>query len=213
VRPSLAFALAVVTLGARAQNFVGATGGVATLSADAGRSGSPAVALSQYKPENGATVSVFAGRDFSDWWSGQASYGWNRNAVLLSGSAPSYAYDAPIRAAIHTLVVEAMLYFRPRGDRLRPYLAAGPGAAWLSARPAGPALVRGGGPVPSVSFDAASAALRVSVGIDVRLRAGLALRYSFGETIQRNPLSRELIPAGGRNLASFQNHWGLVWRF
>jgi hypothetical protein len=199
--------------GALAQSFAGASGGLSTLSADAAKSGSPPSEFSQYKPENGATASVFAGYDFSDWWSVQASYGWNRNSVVLSGGGPVSAYEVPATVTMHTGAVEAMLYFRRRSDRIRPYLSAGPGVTGLRASPAGDPLVRPRSVAPPASFHSTGIALRVAVGIDVRVSGRFALRYSFGETIQPNAIGNQLLPPSSRNLANFQNQWGLVWRF
>jgi hypothetical protein len=198
-----------------AESFAGAVAGLATLSADAAKIGSPATAFSMYKPENGAAAMLFAGYHLSDWWSVQASYGWNRNSVLLSAGivgSPSSAYDLAIRAAMHTVVVEALIYFRRTGDRLRPYLSAGPGVAVLRGEPRG-ATVSGAIAPPSPEFDFTGACFRVAVGVDVRISRRLAIRYSFAETIQANTISRELQPEGRRNLANFQNLWGLAWRF
>src|SRR5438128_164447 len=64
--------------------FAGVVAGLSTLSADA-RSvlspGGPAISL--YKPENGPALDVFVGRHLHEYWSIQANYLWNRNAVAL----------------------------------------------------------------------------------------------------------------------------------
>jgi hypothetical protein len=74
--------------------------------------------------------------------------------------------------------------------------------------------VRVGNPVlPPAEFSHSGPAFRVAVGVDVFLRGGFALRYSFSETIQSNPISKRLSPQGHRNLANFQNLFGLCWRF
>ena len=193
-----------------AQTFVGVSAGLSTLSADAAKS---AGSFSQYKPENGAAVSLFAGRHISDWWSAQASYGWNRNSVLLSGIAPTGSYDVPLRSTMHTFMGEAQFYFRPRSNRIRPYLSAGPGIAAERATSAG--LPQGTGRLGRIesSLSKNSFAFRVAVGLDARLSNRVSLRYSFGETLQSNLFSLALVPAGSRKLANFQNQWGLVWRF
>jgi len=195
--------------------FVGAMGGVSTLSGDANTVGAPPAQFSAYKPENGPAALVFAGRHFHDYFSAQVSYGWNRNRALLSGGdvEMSSSYELPMRARVHTVVAEGMVYFRPRSSRVRPYLSAGPGLSMLRAEATGPLLQRGSVSPPSPRIDATKPALRVAVGIDVRLAKALWLRYSFSETLQRNALSRALRPPAERNLANFQNWWGVSWQF
>jgi hypothetical protein len=158
---------------------------------------------------------LFAGRHFGQYFSAQLSYGWNHNDVLLTGSdvASSASFDLPTRVTMHTVMAEAMVYFRRRDSRLRPYLSAGPGIVSTRREATGSAHVRGSPPLPSAKAEALQPALRVAVGIDWRVREHVALRYSFSETIQRNPISRSLIPAGERNLANFQNWWGIAWTF
>ena len=62
-------------------------------------------------------------------------------------------------------------------------------------------------------FAKSIAALRVAVGVDVKLRRGFSLRYSFSETISSNPISEQLSPPGQRPLKNFQNLWGFVKSF
>ncbi len=57
------------------------------------------------------------------------------------------------------------------------------------------------------------ALLRVAVGIDVALRQGWSARYSFSESVSGNPISAQLSPAAPRNLANFQNLFGVVRTF
>lgn len=45
--------------------------------------------------------------------------------------------------------------------------------------------------------------MRVAVGIDLGSEAGWRFRYSFSETISRNPISVRLSPPAQRNLANF----------
>lgn len=195
--------------------FVGAMGGVTTLSGDARTVGAPPAQFSAYKPENGPGAQVFAGRQFHDYFSAQVSYSWNRNSVALSGGdvGAAASYELPVRARMHTVVAEGMVYFRRPSSRVRPYLSAGPGVSMLRATATGPLLVRGSVAVPEQRIEASKIALRVAVGIDVRVAGSFWLRYSFSETLQRNALSQALRPPGVRNLANFQNWWGASWRF
>jgi len=201
-----------------AQNFVGAMGGLSTLSGD-GRSivngGSTAVSL--YKPENGLTAMLFGGRHFSDWVGAQLSYASNGNDLLLTSVAvdagAERSYEQARRARMHALVAELMVYFRGRESRIRPYLSAGPGYSRISTKAGSVPVSKGIVSLPPLESATGSVALRVAVGMDVRLSKRLWLRYSFAETIQRNAVSKLLTPVGQRNLANFQNLFGVQWGF
>ncbi|MBL8173106.1 MAG: outer membrane beta-barrel protein [Bryobacterales bacterium] len=212
------FFLHLGAAGLAAQSFAGASGGIATLSGD-GRTvvDGSRTAVSLYKPENGLAAMVFAGRHFSDWISAQASYSTNRNDLLLTSvivdGGGERTYEQARRARIHAVVAELMVYFRNKESRIRPYLSAGPGYARIATRAGEVRVLRGAAAVPPAETVAGSVALRVAVGMDVRLAKRLWLRYSFAETIQRNAPSKLLTPAGHRNLANFQNLFGAVWTF
>ena len=198
-------------------NFLGVMGGIATLSAD-GRSvvTGTATAISQYKPENGPTMLVLAGRQFKDYLSVQASYGWNRNDVLLTSadfSGTARIYEQGRENSMHTLLGEAMLYFLGRDSLARPYLSAGVGFIRHRSVAGTRLFIQGGATPPPEVFAENSLAFRVAVGIDLRIKGPLAFRYSFAETIQDNALSKRLSPPGKRKLANFQNLWGIVWAF
>jgi hypothetical protein len=112
MRLVILFLMAVLAMSQ--DNFVAGAGGISTLSADARVVGSPPESISAYKPENGPTFSLSAGRHLSEHFSVQLSYGWNRNRVLLSGNEISSqsSYELPLRISAHTVVGEAMAYFR-----------------------------------------------------------------------------------------------------
>jgi hypothetical protein len=213
MRLVLLFLMAVLAMSQ--DNFVAGAGGISTLSADARVVGSPPESISAYKPENGPTFSLSGGRHLSEHFSVQLSYGWNRNRVLLSGNEifSQSSYELPLRISAHTMVGEAMAYFRRRDSRLRPYLSAGPGVAYTNAKQTGALLVRNSPQRPSAGFNSTQPAFRVAVGIDYKVGGRFSLRYSFSETIQRNPIAAALRPPGKRGLANFQNWWGAVWSF
>jgi hypothetical protein len=213
----LVVALAVPTLlGAQSKNFVGVVGGISTLSADGSFSlqGNTS-AQAQYKPENGPTVMIFGGRHLHDYFSVQLSYGWNRNSSLLTASVfgtTQSAYEQSRRNTQHTVVGEGMVYFRNLRSRVRPYLSAGGGLHTFSSASNGEQVI--GDPIlPPPRISETGAAFRVAVGVDLPIRPNLAFRYSFAETIQGNPISKQLRPQGGRNLANFQNLFGFSWQF
>lgn len=192
--------------------------GVSTLSGD-GRSviDGRETSVSLYKPENGFTGMVYAGRHFSDYLSAQASYATNGNDLRLTSVAVSggveQTYEQARRARMHTVLGEFMVYFRNRRNRLRPYLSAGPGISRTSTRAGAVLTLRGNPSLPAARVSDTALAFRVAVGMDVRLGDRFSFRYSFAETIQRNPVSPLLTPAGKRNLANFQNLFGIHGRF
>lgn len=207
-------------LGAAAQSpyFAGALGGVSTLSADAQTQVAGAsAAASAYKPENGAAVNVFAGIHLREYLSIQGCYAWNRNDLSLtsavSGEGGAVFYEQARDSSQHAFFGELLVYFRDRASWVRPYLSAGGGMVRLASREKRLVAGRGGLPPPQPTFASAEPALRVAVGMDLTIRPGWAFRYSFSETIRQNPISARLSPPGSRNLANYQNLFGLVRTF
>ncbi len=197
--------------------FAGGYIGVSTLSADARTDvTSSGAQFSSYKPENGLTAVGFAGRHINDWVSVMGSYGWNRNSLLLaSGEAASVssAISREYHSSMHTVIGEALIYFRPRRSRIRPYLSAGAGVVNIDANSRGAATVSGQPPSLPGSISHTGPAVRVAVGIDLFVSKNWALRYSFSETIQGNPFSEALTPPAPRRLANFQNWFGVAFHF
>jgi hypothetical protein len=208
---------AATCLHAQDRNFAGVVYGVSTLKADGAFSLEGGVsAQSQYKPENGPTVMFFAGRHLQDYFSVQASYSWNRNSALMSASEfgmTDSAYVQDRSNTQHTVMGEGMLYFRNLQSRVRPYLTAGAGFHHFRSRSKGQPTVIGNPSLPPEEFSETGAAFRVAVGADVFLHRNIAFRYSFSETIQGNPLSKQLVPEGTRKLANFQNLFGFSFQF
>jgi len=67
--------------------------------------------------------------------------------------------------------------------------------------------------LPPVSFSSNMLALHIPVGMDVKLGSGWAFRYTFSETISRNPIDDHLTPSGQHTLKNFQNLFGFIKRF
>lgn len=208
----------LATVFAQAPNFVGGQFGVSTLSAD-GRSaisaGSTSVSL--YKPENSVTGQIFAGRHVNDYLSFQGSYGWNGNDLRLTSvivtSGMERSYEQTRTASHHSAAAEMMVFFRPRKSSIRPYLSAGLGVAHFVSREEQLLVSTGGPPLPPPEFRSTDPCFRVAVGIDLKLGRLAVFRYTFSETLQSNPISTQLAPAGMRNLANFQNLFGFAWTF
>jgi hypothetical protein len=203
---------------AHAQMYAGILGGVSSLSGDA-RSivSSNSIAFSSYDPKNGGDISVLFGKHFSDYFSAQVSYTWNENDLSLtagsSGTGTQQAYQQSRSSSQQSVLGNVLVYFRPRKSRLRPYLSAGTGFMHFASRQESLQQVLGSPILPPQRFSANEIVLNVPVGIDVNLGKGWAFRYTFSETISRNPISDRLSPAGQHTFKNFQNLFGFVRRF
>jgi hypothetical protein len=197
--------------------FAGVVAGIATLAADARSEITPGGAeVSLYNPENGPALNVFVGSHFHDYLTAQANYIWNRNDVTLTSvrateSGFSFS-EAPRASSQHAVVGDLLLYFRARRSAIRPYLSAGVGVFRFEMTPRGDGRARNA-TLPPANVVATHALLRVAVGLDVSLGRRWSARYSFSESLSGNPISAQLSPPGPRNLANFQNLFGVVRAF
>ena len=216
---SLLFVLnACASAGARRAPLAGAVAGIATLSADGRAVVGPTTAdASLYKPENGAAVNVLAGVHLSDYFSVQGNYVWNRNVLTLSSIRSSDGvaafFEERRESSQHAIIGDALFYFRGRQSWARPYLSAGVGVVRFQSNTPTVLAERGGLARAPAAFVSTDPALRVAVGIDLGAAAGWRFRYSFSETISRNPVSARLSPPAERRLANFQNLSGAVKAF
>lgn len=200
------------------QNFAGAAVGVTTLSADGKTAiGSNSSNISLYKPENGFTWHILGGRHFTDYLSAQGNYTTNANSLTLTSLATSAAgesvYEQVRSSRQHLFGGDVMLYFRNRQSTFRPYLSAGGGVDYFSSKAGQVTVMKGGLPLPAANFTATKPFIRVAVGIDARVGKHWVLRYTFSESILKNPVSAQLTPPGSRNLASFQSLFGFLREF
>ena len=203
---------------AQPRPYLGAVGGVSTLSAD-GRTAIDAgsAAASSYKPENGPTFGAFGGLHWTNYFSVQIDYLWNRNVLTLDSLAASTTgagtklFEQTFRSPQQSAFGSGLLYFRPRSSWVCPFLSVGTGVVHLTADPRSAGTVSGLS--PPGRFSATEPALHVAVGIDLKLKSGWGFRYSFAETSSSNPISRELTPPGSRMLANFRNLFGVVKYF
>lgn len=196
--------------------YVGALGGLATLSGDGRSVVSPtSVSTSLYDPKNGPVASVVAGIHLFSYVSFQGNYIWNRNDVTLVSSLTNPTtfsfYQQPVSSTQNAFVGDVLVYFRKRGNRIRPYLSEGGGLVHISSRVNGSTLSRGL-PVPGATGSTFLTS-RTAVGLDVRLHPAWYFRYTFGENISHNPISVQLSPPGQRLLKNFQNLWGIYRTF
>ena len=198
--------------------FAGGGPGISTLSGDAHSQITPSLtAVSQYKPENGALVHLFAGRHWRDYLSTQAAYSTNRNDLalvstrLVAGAETTYEQARSSRR--HDFAADVLVYFRGRDSFVRPYLGIGLGVMAFSSEATSLRVSKGQPVLPPGSFSATKPGLRAAAGIDLVLKKGWGVRYAFLETIQANPISVRLDPPGKRGLAHFQNLFGIVKYF
>ena len=195
--------------------YVGAMGGIAVLSADAGsRTTSEGLSLSSYAPANGGALDLFAGVDTQKYVTLQLDYIWNGNDLRLNSASSNSAtfYEEDRKSTQQTVMFNAMIYFRRTGSRIRPYLGTGFGVVDLSSRTDKLVVIGGAPTLPPPEFSSNSPAFRAHVGIDLRLTHRLDFRYSFSDTIDSNEISKQLSPPGQRGLENFQNLFGFVIR-
>ena len=198
--------------------YVGGLVGVATLSADARSVVSDGeLSVSLYEPQNGLAANVLLGAHFHDYVTVQGNYIWNRNNLMLlstrnTGIERAFSQEFS-NSSQHMFVGDLLVYFRPRGDRIRPYLSGGIGVVRFRSESHTERLPTGDVVRSAPAHTDFLATLRVAVGIDVSIGGGWSVRYSFSESLSGNPISEQLMPPGQRNLANFQNLVGAIWSF
>ena len=198
--------------------YIGALGGLATLSGDGSSNVTASSAsTSLYDPRNGGAASIFWGWHIFKYVSIQGNYIWNRNdltltSTLLNPTASSF-YQQPMSSAENAFIGDVLVYFRPRGDRVRPYLSQGGGVVHFSSRVSGSTVSNGNLAVPPGGSSSTFPTSRTAVGLDVRVARAWYFRYTFGENISHNPVSAQLSPPGQRLLKNFQNLFGMYRTF
>ena len=203
---------------AQAQVYAGILGGVSTLSGDARSLLNPdSTEFSSYDPRNGGAVEILAGRHCSDYFTIQVDYIWNRNALTLTSAAfnngTQQAYQETRRSSQQSVIADVLVYFRKRDSRLRPYLSVGAGLIHFASSQERIEKVLGTPGLPPQRFSSNMIALHVPVGMDVNLGKGWVFRYTFSETLSKNPVSDRLLPPGQHSLKNFQNLFGFVRQF
>src|SRR5215467_11508460 len=145
---------------AKERIYFGGMAGIATLSGDANAVITPTSAsTSLYDPSNGGAASVFLGIHLFTYVSFQADYVWNRNDVVLISSnigpgATSF-YRLPESVTQNGFLGNALVYFRKRESRIRPYLSEGLGAVLINNRLSAGGIVAGNPSLPPASSDRA----------------------------------------------------------
>ena len=174
-------------------------------------------AFSSYDPKNGGAVQVLVGRHFSDYFTLQTDYIWNRNALTLTAAAfqngIQNGYQETRNSTQQSVIADVLIYFRKRDSRLRPYLSVGTGVVHFTSSVDRIEQIQGTPDLPPQKFSSNMIALHVPVGMDVNLAKGWAFRYTFSETLCKNPVSDRLSPPGQHSLKNFQNLFGIIRRF
>jgi hypothetical protein len=158
---------------------------------------------------------VLFGKHFTDYFTLQADCIWNRNMLTLSAASfnagSNAQYEETRQSSQQTAFVTALVFFRSRSSRIRPYLSVGTGLVHLSSSLHAISVQQDFVPPPR-NFASNMIALRVPVGMDVKLHGPWSFRYSFSENISHNPISNELSPPGMHSLKTFQNLFGIVYQ-
>lgn len=215
---ALLLAVVVSAVPGEAQFYAGGMVGVATLSGDTrALVNSTSSDFATYDPQNGLALNALAGRHLSDILSVQADFVWNRNslnftAASLNGGSQA-EYEQTRSSAQESVFASALVYFRRRRSWVRPYLSIGTGWVHLSSAEETVTSETGSAMVPPRQFSADEIALRVPVGVDVSFHHSWYFRYSFSETLSKNPISQELSPPGVSRLKNFQNLFGVIRQF
>jgi hypothetical protein len=201
----------------RAQMYAGILGGISTLSGDSRSLLSPgSTSFSSYDPANGGIAQVFVGKHLSDYFSVQGNYTWNSNQLNLTSAnfsgGTQTGYEERRDSSQQSVVGDLLVYFRGRDSRLRPYLSVGTGLMHFSSSRESEQIIGNPTLLPQ-QFSANVAVLHVPVGIDVKLGRGWAFRYTFSETISKNPIDDRLSPPGQARFKNFQNLFGFIRRF
>jgi hypothetical protein len=212
------FLIGQLILPVHAQMYAGILGGISTLSGDSRSLLSPgSTSFSSYDPGNGGIAQVFVGEHLSDYFSVQGNYTWNSNRLNLTSanfSGGTQTGDEERRGSSQQSVVgDLLVYFRGRDSWLRPYLSVGTGFVHFSSSRERIEQIVGSPTLPPQQFSANVVVLHVPVGMDVKLGKGWAFRYTFSETISKNPIDDRLSPPGQARLKNFQNLFGFIRRF
>ena len=200
------------------QLYVGVLGGVSSLSGDARSTFiSSASAFSSYDPKNGGAFELLAGKHLSDYFTVQGNYIRNANKLTLSSGSflnnEQQGYVATRSSSQDTLIAAVLVYFRNRDSRLRPYLSVGTGLVHLSSSEGHLEQSVGTPMLPPRNFSANVIGLHVPVGIDVNVGKGWAFRYTFSETISKNPIVDRLTPSPQHAFKNFLNLFGFIKQF
>jgi hypothetical protein len=149
----------------------------------------------------GGTVGVFAGEDMYNYWSGEFRYIYRFDDLRLSSGnvkAPNFS------AHTHIVTADFLGHFRPRGSRIRPFVAFGGGAKIM----VGSGIESAGQPLGNFAALTATHEILptadVGAGIKIDLRKNLRFRVEARDYISPAP-NRVIAPAPGASLGGVMN--------
>jgi hypothetical protein len=138
---------------------------------------------------HGAVVGVFAGEDMYEHWSGELRYLYRfSNLKLSSGDIKA----ANFSAHTHIITADFLGHFRPRGDKMRPFVAFGGGAKIM----VGSGIESAGQPLGN--FAALTATHEILPVADV----GAGIKWDFHKNLRFRVEARDYIsPAPNKVIA------------
>lgn len=198
--------------------YLGGMGGFAILSGDGSAVITPAIAsTSLFDPQTGPVGEALVGTHLFRYLSFEGDYIWNHNRVTLVSTTHAAGVSSYYRQSEdvtqNAFLANVLIYFRKRGDTIRPYLSEGFGGVLIHNTLSDGATVVGSPSLPPPKSDHASIALRTLVGMDVKMRNHWYARYSFGETVDRNTFGDRISPSEHRIPKNFQNLFGVYFAF
>jgi opacity protein-like surface antigen len=139
---------------------------------------------------NRFAAGIDLGYEFSDYVSGQFSYLYHDGHPFLEGAG----VKTDIQGQSHALTLEALFHFKPRGKRLRPFVAGGVGAKDYVV--AGPEPFPQ--PIPQIAIlttnDVWKTVFTAGGGVHYMLRPHILLRGEFRDYITTFP-RQQILPA------------------
>lgn len=132
-------------------------------------------------------LTFVAGDDMYRYWGGEVRYTYQDGDPFIEAGGQ----QANVQGQSHAFHYDVLIYARPRGARIRPYFAGGPGAKLYVV--SGPAPLRQ--PFPAIATltttDQTKFLLSVGGGVKVQLARHLLARFDFRDYITTFP--RKLI--------------------
>ena len=150
---------------------------------------------------HGGIVGVFAGEDMYDYWSGEIRYLYRFDDLKLSSGsikAPNFS------AHTHIVTADFLGHFRPRGSRMRPFIAFGGGAKIM----VGSGIESAGQPLGQYAALTATHEVLptadVGAGIKWDFKKNLRFRVEARDYISPAP-NKVIAPAPGASLGGVLN--------
>jgi Outer membrane protein beta-barrel domain len=149
----------------------------------------------------GGLVGVFAGEDMYNYWSGEVRYQYRfDNLKLSSGNINAGNFSAHS----HLITADFLGHFRPRGSRVRPFIAFGGGARIM----VGSGIESAGQPLGNLAALTATHEILpvadIGAGFKMDLRKNLRFRVEMRDYISPAP-NKVIAPAPRASLGGVMN--------